>query len=139
MCFSISTNLGLKIIFCVHSQHLQIHVGRDRSGLVSECASKNVSLVLRTTHTHTHTHTRCPPGRPVSDPEDTASHQGITVLWALCCYTDCLAFGDLSVWDNTILSRQGENTYFGCFSQHQKRPPITLHGDVLLKKKAKNV
>ena len=88
-------------------------------------------------HTHTHTHTRCPPGRPVSDPEDTASHQGITVLWALCCYTDCLAFGDLSVWDNTILSRQGENTYFGCFSQHQKRPPITLHGDVLLKKKSK--
>ena len=50
-------------------------------------------------------------------------------------YTDCLACGDLSVWDSTILSRQGENTYFGCFSQHQKRPPITLDWDVFKKKK----
>ena len=131
MCFSISTNLGLKISFCVHSQHLQIHVDRYRPGLVSECASKNVSLVPRTTHTdtHTHRHTHAHARAAVSlavllitlrtQPHNRASQ---------CSghYTDCLACGDLSVWDSTILSRQGENTYFGCFSQHQKRPPITL-------------
>ena len=134
MCFSVSTNLGLKIILCVHSQHLQIPVDRYRPGLVSECASKNVSLVLRTTHTHTHTHAHAAVSLAVlliilrTQPHTRASQ---------CSghYMDCLACGDLSVWDSTILSRQGENTYFGCFSQHQKRPPITLNWDVLKKKK----
>ena len=130
MCFSISTNLGLKIMFCVHSQHLQTHVDRCRPGLMSECVSKNVSLVLRTTqtHTHTHTHTLAAVSLAVllivlrTQPHTRAS-QGS----GHCCYMDRLACGDLSVWDSTIPSRQGENTYFGCFSQHQKWPPITLH------------
>ena len=88
----------------------------------------------REPHTHTHAHAHAAVSLAVlliilrTQPHTRASQ---------CSghYMDCLACGDLSVWDSTILSRQGENTYFGCFSQHQKRPSITLNWDVLKKKK----
>ena len=89
-------------------------------------------------HTHTHTRARARARTAVSLAVLLITLRTQPHTRASQCsghYTDCLACGDLSVWDSTILSRQGENTYFGCFSQHQKRPPITLDWDVFKKKK----
>ena len=142
---SIISNLGLQIICSLQFYHLKIHVDCYCIGLVSKSVYKNRSLTRTThahacaganTHPHTHTHT----------PTHTLSSELVLLIvpglggrfrvWplppggvarpALRRSVACLARGDLSVWDGTILPRQGETACSGCYSQHQKHAPPGL-------------
>lgn len=73
------------------------------------------------------------PWRLQSLPCSPPSHWGVLEPSAAWCYMDCLACGDLSVWDSTILSRQGGTICFGCYYQHQKHLSKTLCWDSFFK------
>ena len=112
-------------------------------GFVSKFVHKGMSLIQKTIHictrtcalVYTCTQHRLPTElSPANHPSDTMvvfvlcsltpGHRG--ALSTTVVYVHCLACGDLSVWDSTILSRQGETICFGFNSQRQKHALIAL-------------